>query len=235
MVGDLFLTQDAVDKAKQADAKAQALRKYIAKYAKTPAALNAHIVAVQIALENAPRELADKLADELAKKYPKSRAAKAFLKDTMGRSPYKGKVFQATLTKMDGTKLTLPGDLAGKVVVVDFWATWCGPCRASIPHLKKIYDKYKSKGVEVVGISLDRDRKALETYVRKQGLNWIIAFSGKGWSDPTARRYGINGIPSVWVLGKDGKVFSSNARGKLEETINKALAAGPKPITGPQK
>ncbi len=225
MVGDLFLTQDAVSKAKRARAKERVLRKYIAKYAKTPAAIDAHIVAVQIALENAPRKLADKLANELAKKYPKSRAAKAFLKDTMNQSPYKGKVFRASLKTLDGTKLTLPRSLAGKVVVIDFWATWCGPCRTSIPHLKKVYAEYKSKGVEIIGISLDKNRKALKAYVKGQGLDWPITFSGKGWSDPTARRYDIGSIPSVWVIGRDGKVFSSNARGNLEATLDQALKA----------
>ena len=225
MVGDLFLTQDAVSKAKRARAKERALRKYIAKYAKTPAAIDAHIVAVQIALENAPRKLADKLANELAKKYPKSRAAKVFLKDTMNQSPYKGEVFRASLKTLDGTRLTLPRSLAGKVVVIDFWATWCGPCRASIPHLKKVYAEYKPKGVEIIGISLDKNRKALKAYVKGQGLDWPITFSGKGWSDPTARRYGIGSIPSVWVIGRDGKVFSSNARGNLEATLDQALKA----------
>lgn len=141
--------------------------------------------------------------------------------------------FQAELTRLDGTKLTLPDDLLGKVVVIDFWATWCKPCLQSLPHMKKIYAAYKDKGVEFVGISLDRPgtKAGLKAFIKKNGMGWIHTYSGKMWNDPTARKYGISGIPAIWAIGRDGSVVSQNARADLEATIAKALKT---PTTRPE-
>ena len=141
--------------------------------------------------------------------------------------------FQAELTRLDGTKLTLPDDLLGKVVVIDFWATWCRPCLQSLPHMKKIYAAYKDKGVEFVGISLDRPgtKAALKAFIKNNGLGWIQTYTGKAWNDPTARKYGISGIPAMWAIGRDGNIFSQNARANLEATIAKALKT---PTTRPK-
>ena len=89
----------------------------------------------------------------------------------------------------------------------------------------EVYGKYRSKGVEFVGISLDRagSKDMLAKFVKARKMNWIHTFSGKGWNDPTASAFGVRGIPSIWVIGKDGKVVSSNARSNLERTIEKAL------------
>ncbi|MCD6365883.1 MAG: TlpA family protein disulfide reductase, partial [Planctomycetes bacterium] len=112
---------------------------------------------------------------------------------------------------------------------LDFWATWCAPCIRTLPHMKSTYAAYKNKDVEFVGISLDHPgkRKVLIDFVKDRGMNWIHTYSGKGWRDPTATRYGVRSIPSIWVLGKDGRVVSNNARANLRETIEQALAAKP--------
>lgn len=115
--------------------------------------------------------------------------------------------------------------LAGKVVLVDFWATWCGPCVAEIPSVLEQYEKYHDKGFEVVGISLDQDRAALEQFVKEQKIPWPILFEpseGDGWQHPLATFYGISGIPTVILLGRDGKVITLNARGeRLGEELAK--------------
>ena len=168
----------------------------------------------------------DKLRDELAtileKEHDDAPGITAFLL-SIGRKP----TFNATLTKLDASTLSLPKDLLGKVVVIDFWATWCTPCIQSLPHMKQIYAKYKDKGVEIVGISFDRagNRKMLSDFVKKHQLSWIHSYSGKYWEDPTGRKYGVTGIPSIWVIGKDGKIVSNNARRNLEAIIVKALKA----------
>ena len=166
----------------------------------------------------------DKLRDDLAtileKEYDDAPGVTGFLLG-IGRKP----TFRAKLTKLDGSSMSLPDALLGKVVVIDFWATWCRPCLQSLPHMKQLYTRYKSKGVEIVGISFDRDgkKKMLVDFVKKHQLNWIHTYSGKYWNDPTGRKYGISSIPSIWVIGKDGRIVSNNARGNLESVVNQAL------------
>ncbi|NQW48222.1 MAG: TlpA family protein disulfide reductase [Planctomycetes bacterium] len=120
--------------------------------------------------------------------------------------------------------------LAGKVVLVDFWATWCGPCVQELPNVQEQYTKYHAKGFEVVGVSLDEDRAALEKFVADNKLPWPILFEkseGEGWKHPLATYYGISGIPTVILIGRDGKVVSLDARGeKLGEQLDKLFGAG---------
>ena len=114
--------------------------------------------------------------------------------------------------------------LAGKVVLVDFWATWCGPCVAEIPNVLEQYEKYHKDGFEVVGVSLDQEREALEKFVTDQKLPWPILFEepkGDGWQHPLATFYGISGIPTVVLIGRDGNVITLDARGeKLGERLD---------------
>jgi len=109
---------------------------------------------------------------------------------------------------------------AGKVVLVDFWATWCGPCVAEIPNLLEQYEKYHDKGFEVVGISLDENKADVEKFVADNAIPWPVIFAGKGWQDPVAQFYGITGIPQLVLIGRDGNVVSLDVRGqKLAERL----------------
>ena len=120
-------------------------------------------------------------------------------------------------TKMDGSAFDLK-ELNGKVVLVDFWATWCGPCIREHPNIEKNYEKYHEKGFEVVGISLDRDRARLEKFVEEKETKWIILHD-KGANAATVT-YGVVGIPSMFLIDRDGKVISTTARGP---SLNKLL------------
>lgn len=221
---DRVLTADRL-KALSGEMLQQEIRDLAGRFKDTPAAGAAVAYAALLAGQHRQTRLRDELFTELETKYADASPEIKGLLRRAGRPVDVGKPFQAELTRLEGSKLTLPKDLLGKVVVIDFWASWCPPCVVSAPELKQVYGKFKDKGVEFVGISLDRDKEAAQSSVKRLDLNWIQTFSGKGWEDPTAARYGIRSIPSLWVVGRDGKVTSSDARAHLEEEIQKALDA----------
>jgi thiol-disulfide isomerase/thioredoxin len=116
----------------------------------------------------------------------------------------------------------------GKVVLVDFWATWCGPCIGELPNVKETYEKYHDRGFEVVGISLDSDRDRLEEFIEKEKLPWPILFEGgeetSGWNHPLARHYGVNAIPMAVLINREGNVVTLSARGKqLGELVSELV------------
>ncbi len=112
----------------------------------------------------------------------------------------------------------------GKYVLIDFWASWCGPCRQSMPAVKALYEKYKDKGFDIVGLSLDNDKAAWKGAVDKLALPWHHLSDLKGWESEAGRTYGINAIPATLLIGPDGKIIASGlgAEGvaqKLDELI----------------
>ena len=97
----------------------------------------------------------------------------------------------------------------GKYILVDFWASWCGPCRQSMPELKKVYEKYKGKNFEIVGLSFDQTQTAWVNAIKKLDLPWIHLSDLKGWQSIAAETYGINSIPATLLIGPDGKIIAS--------------------------
>lgn len=133
-----------------------------------------------------------------------------------------GKPLAIKFTAVDGREVDL-AKLTGKVVLVDFWATWCGPCVFELPHVKDAYDKLHDKGFEVIGISLDVEKNLLEKFVAERDLKWPEYFDGKMFQNEFAQKYGINGIPAMWLVDKKGNLRDMNARGALEEKVLKLL------------
>ena len=156
--------------------------------------------------------------------------------DRVRRLDAVGKPFDLAFTDaISGSEISMKG-LKGKVVVIDFWATWCGPCVAEMPALKKLYAEYKDKGVEFIGVSLDNKVGGLDklkAFVTKEGITWPQYFQGDGWESKFSASWGISGIPTVFVVDPDGKLFSIEAAsGQLETMIPELPLNRPVPKAG---
>ena len=103
--------------------------------------------------------------------------------------------------------------LRGKIVLVDFWASWCGPCRRENPHVVKLYNKYKSKGFEVLGVSLDRTKDKWEKAIAKDKLTWSHVSDLKGWKNQVAKQYSVTSVPHTILLDREGRILARNLRG----------------------
>jgi thiol-disulfide isomerase/thioredoxin len=124
---------------------------------------------------------------------------------------------------LDGKDIKL-ADYKGKVVMVDFWASWCGPCMSEAPNVVKAYEKYHPKGFEIVGISLDEEKDKMLQATQEQKMPWRQYFDGQGWKNKVGAKYGIHSIPATYLVGPDGKIVAYNLRGeKLAAELEKRL------------
>lgn len=128
-----------------------------------------------------------------------------------------------SVTGIDGETIS-PEKYRGKVLLLDFWATWCGPCKQEMPNVKRVYSKYNKKGFEIVGISLDRSRADLDTYIEKNGITWPQFYDGKFWKNDVAVKYNVQSIPATYLIDKKGKIRYKSLRGnQLEPAVKKLL------------
>lgn len=154
---------------------------------------------------------------------PVSDATKVKANAIMNRLNAVGKPLDIKFTALDGREVDL-SQMKGKVVLVDFWATWCGPCVGEIPHVKEAYDKFHSKGFEIVGISFDSDQHALQSFVEKHDMPWPQYFDGAVWDNKFGVQYAIESIPTMWLVDKKGDLDDADARGDLSGRVEKLLA-----------
>jgi len=211
---DKFYEAKKGDVAKAAPEAVRAVKRFLSKTSKDEEQFEVANLAVRLLEAKGQYDAARNLLADLKKHYEDADRA-------LARAAVKAHESAEKRLAIIGKPLTLEGKLVdgskfdwskykGKIVLVDFWATWCKPCLAELPNVKRNYTKYKDKGFEVVGISLDDDTDALKDFIRTEKIAWQNITPG----DSLAERFGVEGIPFTILVNRDGKVVGINIRGE---------------------
>jgi len=191
---------------------------------------NKNDLAVLMFLDIFPKDKHAELHSEVIKalyeKYPKHPlVAERYKKDSSpATSTLVGAIAPDLAIENPDGKIMRLSDLRGKVVLLDFWAAWCRPCRMENPNVVKVYKKYHEKGFEVYSVSLDRDKASWVKAIEADGLIWPYHVSDLGyWQSQAAKIYGISAIPATFLIGKDGRIIAKNLRGAALENALKEL------------
>lgn len=166
------------------------------------------------------RALASGLENDFVRNY--IRGIQAELSTSVGQ-----KAPEITLQDTAGQVVSL-ASLRGKIVLIDFWASWCKPCRMENPNVLRMYEKYKDKGFEIFGVSLDQKMDAWKKAIHDDGIYWYHVSDLRGWQASAAKLYAVNSIPSTFLIDREGKIIAKNLRGEeLENKVEEVLEATP--------
>jgi peroxiredoxin len=184
------------------------------------------LIAIQALEPDKYPEIYKSLDAGLSKKYPQDKNIKMFhdVVGSMMATTIGQPAPEISLPAPDGKEIAL-SSLKGKVVLIDFWASWCGPCRKEMPNVVKAYAQFKNKGFEIFGVSLDQDKDRWVEAIAKDGITWPQVSDLKQWGSSVVKTYNIQGIPYTVLLDKEGKILAKNLRGeelekKLAEVLN---------------
>jgi thiol-disulfide isomerase/thioredoxin len=237
-----------MDSAAMEKINAEAEEKFAAVFAKTEPELIKKVESFPSTIANFPAfnvinidthpEFYDKVLKELTKKHPNSFYTKQLLEiveqyqkqyemeEAQNQLLPDGQPISDIRLKNPEGKIIALSSLKGKVVLVDFWASWCGPCRKENPNVVKLYKKYKDKGFTIYSVSLDDDRDKWVQAIEKDGLTWNHVSDLGGWKSSVCTQFNISAIPFTILVGKDGKIIAKGLRGPaLEAKLAELLGA----------
>ena len=204
---------DLIETPVQAAALEARIVRYLHQYPGDPKANALQVRRLDLLQKSDPKQAAELLASLANNDDPKVAAA--------ARGRQELKTLEATpldwkFTAVDGRPVDL-ADWRGKVVLVDFWASWCPDCLREMPDVLKAYRQYHDKGFEVVGVSMDHDKVAMLAFLKKHEIPWPQEYDGQAWDSSIAVKYGVKGIPEMWLVDRNGHVIATGVHGSQLE------------------
>ena len=199
---------DLIAKPEQARALEARLADYLRRFPDDPKAPNMQVRRLDLWQRADPSRTAALLNELAADPDPRIAAA---ARGRQAQQALSGAPLDWRLPGLDGTVIDFP-NLRGKAVLVQFWASWCPDCNREMPAVLDAYRQFHDQGLEIVGISLDKDRAALAATIKKKNMAWPQFFDGRGWDNEVAVRYGVRGIPELWLVDGTGRVVATGVQ-----------------------